>query len=279
VERDFEPHVRVLVRVRGEEREGRGLRVSVHGKANESRRRIHPLSGGELQWWENFGTLTSGMTFSQIKKIAIQGLSQASKSEVRIADYSRPDHTGLLPLWAGVPAKDRAEQLVKHSVTNGKRYWREFGLPSWPADGLAYRYAPVEIRPNLMIGEGLVDHGYLEIAASLVERLMRACIHTLHQDRDFRETYHPDRPGGSGKPGHSSGVAPLSLFLYVLGVRLISARKVALRGRNPFPWPIRLRHRGIEINWDKEGARVHFPDGGTTLVTGQQVQVVELTEL
>ena len=130
-----------------------------------------------------------------------------------------------------------------------------------------------------MIGEGLVDHGYLEEAAELVGRLMQACLHSLHEDRDWREAYHPDRPGGVGKLGHSSGVAPLSLFLYVLGVRLISPRKIALRGHNPFPWPIRLSHRGIEILWNEGHALVRFPDGGEETVTGLQVQLVEQNQV
>jgi len=274
VEREFEPQVRVLVRVVGEEQERAGLKVSVHGKAGGSRKRVHPLGGEDFQWLEDFGTLTSDVTFARIKKIVIRGLSPASKTEVRIADYSRQDHTGLLPLWAGVPDRDRADQLVKHAITNGRRYWREFGVPSWPADGLAYRHAPVQIRPNLMIGEGLVDHGYLEEAAELVGRLMQACLHTLHEDRDWRESYHPDQPGGIGKLGHSSGVAPLSLFLYVLGVRLISPRKIALRGHNPFPWPVRLNWRGVRIEWNHEGAIVEFPDGGKVNVEGKSMTQV-----
>jgi hypothetical protein len=122
---------------------------------------------------------------------------------VRIADFSRPDHTGLLPLWAGVPERKRIDKLIKQNLKNEKRYRRDFGIPGWPADGLAYRNASVQIRPNIMIGEGLVDHGYLKEAADLVNRLMRACIHSLHQDRAFRESYSPDQPGGKGKPGHS----------------------------------------------------------------------------
>ena len=282
VEREFDPSVRVLVRVQGEEQEGRELVVSVHGKCDTSRKRVHPLIGADFQWLEEFGTLTSDLTFARIKKIVIRGLSPASKTEVRIADYSRPDHTGLLALWAGVPDKNRADQLVKQTITNGRRYWREFGVPSWPADGLAYRHAPVQIRPNLMIGEGLVDHGYLEAAAELVGRLMQACVYTLHEDRAFREFYHPDRPGGIGKLGHSSGVAPLSLFLDILGVRLISARKIALRGYNPFPWPVRLSWRGVRITWKHEGAVVEFPDGGEVNVEGKsmtQVQLVEQNEV
>ncbi len=251
---------------------------SAGGKSGSSRRRVHELPGSSFQWIEDLGTAATAVTFARIEKIVVRGLSSAAKTELRIADYSRPDHTGLLPLWAGVPERERADQLIKQNLKNEKRFLREFGIPGWPADGLAYRNASVQIRPNLMIGEGLVDHGYLKEAADLVGRLMRACIHTLYEDRVFRESYYPDQLGGPGVPGHSSGVAPLSLFLYVLGVRLISPRKVALRGHNPFPWSLRLRYRGIEILWSDDGALVRFPDGSEATVTGLQVQLVEQNE-
>ena len=275
---EFDPHIRVLVRVRGEEQERRDLKVVVYGKSAGSRKRKHQLIGSGFRWVEELGTAATVDTFARIEKIVVRGLSSEAKTELRIADYSRPDHTGLLPLWAGVPERKRADQLIKQNLKNERRYRREFGIPGWPADGLAYRNASVQIRPNLMIGEGLVDQGYLKEAADLVARLMSACIHTLHEDRAFRESYQPDQPGGVGKSGHSSGVAPLSLFLYVLGVRLISPRKIALRGHNPFPWPLRLRYRGIEILWDNDSALVRFPDTSEATVTGLQVQLVEQNE-
>ncbi len=278
VDSEFDPHIRVLVRVRGDEQERQALKVVIHGKTGSSRKRKHELLGSSFQWIEDLGTAATADTYARIEKIVISGLSSEAKVELRIADYSRPDHTGLLPLWAGVPERERVDKLIKLNLKNEKRYRRKFGIPGWPADGLAYRNASVQIRPNLMIGEGLVDQGYLKEAAHLVARLMRACIHSLHQDRAFRESYHPDQPGGVGKSGHSSGVAPLSLFLYVLGVRLISPRKIALRGHNPFPWPVRLSYRGIEILWNKDSALVRFPDESEATVTGLQVQLVEQNE-
>jgi len=126
-----------------------------------------------------------------------------------------------------------------------------------------------------LIGEGLVDYGYLEQAAELVGKLMRACIASLLEQRSTREAYYADRPGGLGERGHSAGIAPLSLLLYVLGVRLISPTKITLRGHNPFPWPIHLRWRGVSIRWQAEEAKVNFPDGGEIRVIGRQTQTVE----
>mgnify|MGYP001609483653 CR=1 FL=1 len=56
---------------------------------------------------------------------------------------------------------------------------------------------------------------------------------------------------------------------------LISPTKIALRGHNPFPWPINLRWRGVTIRWEAEEAHVRFPDGGEIRVAGRQIQTVE----
>ncbi|MFQ5943412.1 MAG: hypothetical protein ACE5JF_07655 [Anaerolineales bacterium] len=271
---EFEPPVRVLIRVQDEEKAREGIKISVRGRATKGRKRVHRLNGADLLWVDGFATLTSEATFTRIEQVEVQGLDKNSKTEVRIADFSRPDHTGLLPLWAGVPDNDRANQLIKQAITNERRYWREFGMPNWPADGLAYRHASVQIRPNLMVGESLVNHGYLDEAVELIEHVMKACIHSLREDRAFREAYYPDQPGGQGKLGHSSGVAPLSLFLHVLGVRLISPYKIALRGHNAFSWPVHLSWRGVRIEWNEEEAIVEFPDGGQVKVQGKSVQIV-----
>jgi hypothetical protein len=132
---------------------------------------------------------------------------------------------------------------------------------------------------NLMLGEGLLDYGYLAEAAELVTRLMNTCVASLRRDQAFRESYHPDREQGAGSRHHLAGVAPFSLFLQVLGVRLISPSKITLRGSSPFPEAIRLRWRGLEIRWDHRGAVVEFPDGEQVSVQGEAVQVVEQARL
>jgi hypothetical protein len=128
---------------------------------------------------------------------------------------------------------------------------------------------------NGMIGEGLVDYDYREEAVTLLGKLITASSASLRQDKGFAEFYHADRSEGHGEREHALGAPPLSLFLHILGLRLISPRKVILRGHNPFPWPVRVRWRGVSIRWEGEQASVTFPDGGQIAVEGDAVQVVE----
>jgi hypothetical protein len=183
-----------------------------------------------------------------------------------------------LPLWAGVPDAARAARLVQDSVLRPEKFWREFGIPSCSAQDRAYRAvqaATVWMLPNVLIGEGLVDYGYLDQAAELVGKLLRACISSLHEQRASREAYSADRPGGVGERGHNAGIAPVSLLLYVLGVRLITPTKITLRGHNSFPWPITLRWRGVEIRWLQDRALLRFADGGEVEAQGRIVQTFE----
>ena len=91
-----------------------------------------------------------------------------------------------------------------------------------------------------MMVEGLLAYGFYNEAVTLVSRLMEASLVCLRKDKAFREIYDADHPGGSGDRDHLYGLFPVNLFLKTLGVRLISPRKVWVRGQNPFPRPVNV---------------------------------------
>src|SRR3989304_3274044 len=97
---------------------------------------------------------------------------------------------------------------------------------------------------NAMLAEGLLRYGYRREAAELFQRMMQGPLAALRADGAFRECYNADAPEGLGERNHVTGVPSLSTFLRVLGVRLISPRKVGIEGSNPFPWPGAVRRGG-----------------------------------
>jgi hypothetical protein len=129
---------------------------------------------------------------------------------------------------------------------------------------------------NLLLGEGLVRYGFREEAAELVTRLMQSVIGALRDDKVFRSRYNPDTVGGVGGKGTIAGIAPLSLFLQTLGVRLISPSKVWIQPGNPYPWPVTLRWRGMVVRCEHGETRVTFPDGQETVIRDPEPQIVEL---
>jgi hypothetical protein len=130
---------------------------------------------------------------------------------------------------------------------------------------------------NTMLGEGLVDYGYRAEAAELIARLMAGMLHCLRGEKAFREAYNADALEGLGDRDYLWGVAPVALFMRVLGVRIVGPRKVYLEGRNPFPWPVTVRHKGLVVARGPSETVVTFPSGRSATITSAEAQVVEDT--
>lgn len=279
--KEFDPPVRVLIRSIGKEDQSHAIQVFIHGKGRTKRDRVERLTEARFQWFQGLGSTTTDKTYSSIDRIEVRGLSESFRTELRTANYRTIDISGLLPLWANVPATERANILIEQSVINPDRFWRTFGIPVCSAAESAFTKgdadgpALVGMHWNGMIGEGLVDYDYRDEAVTLLGKLITASSASLRQDKGFAEFYHADRSERQGEREHALGAPPLSLFLHILGLRLISPRKVILRGHNPFPWPVRVRWRGVSIRWEGEHASVTFPDGGQIAIEGDAVQVVE----
>jgi hypothetical protein len=128
-----------------------------------------------------------------------------------------------------------------------------------------------------MLGEGLLDYGFRAEAADLVTRLMTGMLAVLKEQKSFREAYNADQLEGLGDRDYLWGVAPVALFMRVLGVRLVGTRKVYLEGCNPFPWPVTIRQKGLTVvrGLPAEATTVTFPSGRSAVVGGEGPQIVE----
>lgn len=277
----FEQPVRLIFRFFGPESEAKKLKLRIHGRSRRGRSRIERLSGRQVQWFWDFGTVTTTKTYVEITQVEVLGLGDEFETEVRVADFTRLDATSMLPLWAGVPSSERADEMIQHGLANPERFWRRFGVPRCSADDPAYEpdsrleACGVSAVQNAMLAEGLLRYGRREQAAELFERLMSAISLSFSQDRVFRSVYHPDNPVGAGDREEILGCAPLHLFLELIGIRLISPTKVHIEGRSPFPSPVRLRWRGMEITRQGDRTQITFPNGQQVSAQGEAPSVVE----
>jgi glycogen debranching enzyme len=173
--------------------------------------------------------------------------------------------------------------LVRRTLLDPERYWRPYGLPNCSALDPAYKpdnregSGGVWMMWNTMLGEGLLAYGYRAEAAALIDRLMQAMLHTLREEKAFREAYNADALEGLGDRNYSWGVAPVALFMQTLGVRIISPRKVYLEGRNPFPWQVIVKYKGLTVVRGHESTTVVFPTGHGATVSSEMPQFVEDT--
>jgi hypothetical protein len=278
----FAPSARILVKAVGPRDAPRPtVEVTLVGRGKRGRHRVETLKRSHTQWFFGLYTAVSDKLYALLDRVEVRGLPPEFQVTVCTVDYTRQDQTLLLPLWAGLPDPARAEALVRRTLTDPERYWRAYGIPNCSAQDPAY--APdnrngsggVWLMWNTMLGEGLLRYGFRAEAAELVTRLMRAALHTLRQEKAFREAYNADRPEGLGERDYLWGVAPVALFMQTLGVRFVSPRKVCLEGRNPFPWPVTVRWKGLSVTRGPERTTVTFPSGHTAETTDDAPHYVE----
>jgi len=279
VDRDFEQPVRLLVHIETDSPSGRHPQVFVHGTSASGHRRVEQVDENQFKWHLQRCRMTGDRVYSKIDRIEILGIEPNDRIDVHTVGLSCINQSQLLPLWAGIPDKKRANRLVKKTITASKKFWQPYGMPacvtpSPESDDLVCRH--VNMVWNTLIGEGLLQYGYRTEAAELVTRMMQAVIQTVKQDHRFRRYYNADDGRGSGERNVFTGLAPLGLFMNTLGVRIISPIKVALRGHNPFPWPVTIKYRGLTILRQNDKTNVVFPDGQTVTIKDPKPQIVTL---
>jgi hypothetical protein len=111
-------------------------------------------------------------------------------------DLKRQEIIGFLPLWAGIADSSRARRIMQ-TLTDPKKFWRTYGVPSLSADDpyydpKGYWNGPVWIEWDYLIERGLLEYGYVEEAREMVDRVAANMIAQLKKDHNLWEFYSPD---------------------------------------------------------------------------------------
>jgi hypothetical protein len=279
--RDFEHPIRLLIQIRTDETVRRHPMIFVHGRSATGNARVERIDDDQFRWMPGTGQLTGKNVFSRLDRIEIHGLELEDQIQISSVDFHTLDLTLLAPLWAGMPDEDRAKKLVEETVTYPGLFWREYGLPICPQPYSTTDQQScwtINLPWNALIGEGLIRYGYQSEAAELISRLLAPVVNSLRKDNAFRRGYHAETGLGQGEYNALNGLAPLGLFLDVLGVRLISSKRIRVSGFNPFPWPVTVKYRGMTVMKQKDRTVVIFPDGQTVTVTDAEPRLVSLEE-
>lgn len=114
----------------------------------------------------------------------------------KLNDLKREEIIGFLPLWAGVADELQAKKLMQ-KLTDSKKFWRKYGVPTLAADDSYYNpkgywNGPVWVQWNYLIERGMIDYGYKAEAKELVTRVATNMIEQLKKDHNFWEFYSPD---------------------------------------------------------------------------------------
>jgi hypothetical protein len=243
--------------------------VTLHGLEGESPR-SERFTREDFQWGAGLAVATSRNLYTRLELVEVSGLGKRDLVTLQVMDLSGEDISLFLPLWAGIPDLPHAGALVHQTLVTTGRFGSPFGIPAassgWldetePAANSTWQ--AVHMPWCALIGEGMLTYGFRDEAAQLVTRLMSAVIPNLKEQHAFRQAYHSETGAGMGGRNALQGLAPVGLFLDTLGLRIHSQRRVTLSGKNPFPWPVTVKYRGLTVTRQAEQTLLTFPDGQT----------------
>jgi hypothetical protein len=276
----FEHPVRLLIRLRSKDETTRPAQGFIHGTGPSGGHRVERISPENFRWHLGVGRCTSERIYSHLEHIEIQGILDSDQVTIETPNLNCREQSTLLPLWAGIPSPERAKNLIKNTVTNRQLFWGKYGLRACaekPAvEAAASHYQCVHPLWNTLVGEGLLRYGKQLRAAELVTRMMEAIVANLKQKRSFFSGYLATSGQGVGERNSLLGLAPLGLFLHVLGVQIITPYQVKITASNPFPWPVTVKYKGLTVIQQKKKAMIIFPDGQNITVRNEKPQMVSL---
>ncbi|MGA2502674.1 MAG: hypothetical protein ABSG01_01125 [Anaerolineales bacterium] len=297
--RKFRQPMRLLIRLELIGDATRRPEVNLDGQ-NEETPQSETLERKDFHWGAGLAVATTRLVYTSVSEIAINGLEKRDRVSISVMDFSKEDITLFLPLWAGIPDINHAMELVRRTILATNRFGGKFGIPDcnetpvppqgnatlvsargkknsgseWTATPPSQKPVPscytVHLPWNALIGEGILKYGLRQEAAVLTTRLMTAVIQNLKQEHAFAHAYHVANGAAIGERNSIQGFAPLGLFLGTLGVRIEStpgksgsSHRVILSGKNPFPWPVTVKYRGLTITRNTNETVITFPDGQT----------------
>ena len=271
IERELSPANRVAIRVVGGVSQRPRIRLRLKGRDENGADCQIEADVDEFLWHNRQGAYISDRALSFVDSIEVDGLSRVYKVHAQTIDCGRLDINHLLPLYAGALPGERAKALVELAMDD-RHFWRANGLTMVSAADR--NFDPSNGRGGggiwiywlSLIGEGMVKSGFRTEATQLVKRVLESLSQILKRDGYLSQFYHADDYQGFGEDHHVGGIAPLGLLHDVIGIRIVSSRKVWVGGEFTWGEPIRIEQHGVTVQRDAGGIRVEFPSGhGETL--------------
>ena len=277
----FRQPIRLLVRMDLKGDITRRLEVILVGQ-NGNIPLVENLERMDFQWGASLAVATTRSVYTKLDEVKIAGVEKRDQISIRVVDFSAEDVTLFLPLWAEIPDSLRASALIHQTLLADDRFGKPFGIPACASSKYSVSLETdsacqaVHIPWNSLIGEGLLAYGLRAEAAQVTAQLMKAVIQNLKKQHAFARSYHAWTGVGIGDRNPVQGLAPLGLFLQVLGVRIESPRRLVLSGKNPYPWPVTVKYRGLTVTRQAEQTAIVFPDGQTLTLNDPTDAVVSV---
>ena len=263
LQKDLKQPSRLIIRIHGHGEALKRPRVVIRGLLT-GQEQTESLDRHDFRFSAAGAVTTSKKLYDSLGQFEFEGLSRRDRLTIQTTDLTISDQTLLLPLWAKIPTPEEADQLVHRTILNAEHFDHPYGISALPrvvaseADPVCLS---VHLPWNQFVAEGLLAYGYRREAARLVAHIMPAIITNLKRSQSFYRTYHAETGAGQGERDSLYGLAPVGLFLEILGVQIISPKRVKILGENPFPWPVTVKYRGLTVSRLLNHTEVIFPNG------------------
>ena len=221
-------------------------RFYLHGENQAGDQVVEPVEPANLLWLPGSFFYTTNEIYVRIDKIT-QLTFDDCHLQIHQADLQCHDIGTLL-------AKDANDQSLQSLLTDGR-----YGLPE-NLDTAAENKV-VNLGWNLLVLANLIRNNEVDAAFKLLSQLIQAQVFQLKAEHSATDRWGARSGRSLGLRNTIGGLLPVSLVLDLAGIRILNQSKVSIRGQNPFPWPIKIQYRGMEITRDGKNATIRFQDG------------------
>ncbi len=260
------PAARLIVHVMGGTSHIPRAVLTLEGIDQQGNKISESATQDSFAWSYGNGVYTSRHLYAVIDKIRFDGLSRVYKFSASTLDLSRLDVNALIPLWIGSLSTDKAAKLVE-LISDPSCFLRESGLTIVSASDENFDPSSANggggVWPywTSLIGEGLLDHGYVKEAAVILRKLLDTQVAVLKRQNRFSEFYHADNKVGLGEDGFITGIVPLHLLMRLLGIRIVNTGHVYVGGEFVWDNPVTVTQYGVQVVRSEQGTSVTFASG------------------
>ncbi len=277
---EFPDPIRPMIQIRSNREGTRPVQIFIHGSSTSGTHRVDHAPAYQIHWHLNTAHYTSDYIYKTIEQIEVTGILPDDEVIVETPAFSFADHTLLLPLWAGIPSKDKAKILINLSIMNKKKFLCPYGIRSvinfQNIDEASDEFSAIHLPWIGFIVDGMLQYGEGKKAAEVFTRMMKAIIHTMNTDLTLHRIYHSETGKPSGTSNSLDSLIPIGTFLNIVGVKIINSSKVAITGSNPFPWPVTIKYRGLTVVQQEKKAVILFSDGQNITVDNTHPQIISI---
>ncbi len=223
----------------------RPIRIKIIGSAQDERRE-ETIHYAKLIWQKTQVVGITDAVYDNLEEIQISGLRAGETWVIQTLHFTYQDISMVLPYLH--KNSGRKKEYLTHFRAVLEQNCQTYGLPLLQAPQKAlHAHCVASIPWNSLLIEKLINHGELDSAVCLFEKIMAAGSLQLNQESSVSSYYDCQSGLGFGAINTLQGLIPVALFLRLIGIQKINHDEIIITHFNPFPDRFTVQYRGISL--------------------------------